>query len=273
MRLLIFLLIIIIANLSIAQNSVIELEKSDSVKHNKILVVPLNPKLYFSDSDHILEEYNERTSDQIFYRWRSAIDINTTVYLMALNKVQSMLMDTSWDVTQDIKALYQSVTYGYETSSRARLEEEANGKKFFNKVKDKVSELSEKVTEDKSKINHPGAGELGEEKEKIDNEFKFMNVTMARPEMLQFYAEKYECDEFLFITQFELRTLYPTHADRWTNNYTRQIALHYAVYDQRSQLKYGDVVRVTFDSNSNDLETIIRNTLPFAAQKIAESIR
>ena len=27
------------------------------------------------------------------------------------------------------------------------------------------------------------------------------------------------------------------------------------------------------DINSNDLETIIRNTLPFAAQKIAESIR
>ena len=152
-----------------------------------------------------------------------------------------------------------------------RLEEEAGGKKFFEKVKNKVGELTEKKEE--NKLNHPGEGELGEKKEQIDNEFKFMNVIMARPEMLQFYAEKYECDEFLFITQFEVRTLYPQHTDRWTSNYTRQIALHFALYDHRSNLKYGDVVRVRFDDNSNDLETIIRNTLPYAAQKIAESIR
>ena len=271
MRLLLSLSLLLISSFVYSQNSVIELEKSDSVKHNKILIVPLNPKLYFSDADHVLEEYNERTTDQIFYRWRSAIDINTTVYLMATNSVHSMLMDTSWDVLQDMKALFESVSYGYETSSRVKLEEEANGKKFFEKVKNKVGELTEK-REDK-KVNHPGAGELGEKKEEINSEYKFMNVTMARPEMLEFYAEKYECDEFLFITQFELRTIYPQHTDRWTSTFTRQVVLHYALYDQRSNLKYGDVVRVGFNSNSNDLETIIRNTLPFAAQKIAESIR
>ena len=45
-----------------SQNSVIELEKSDSVKHNKILIVPLNPKLYFSDADHVLEEWKTELS-------------------------------------------------------------------------------------------------------------------------------------------------------------------------------------------------------------------
>ena len=103
-----------------SQSSVIQLTKSDSVRLDKVLIVPLNPKLYFSDSDHALVEYNNRTSDQLMYRWRSAIDVNVTVYMMAARTVQSMLMDTSWDVVQDIKAMFDGVSYGYEKSTKAK---------------------------------------------------------------------------------------------------------------------------------------------------------
>ena len=117
MRKIIFLHILMISFFSAnTQNSVVEMEKTDTFDFNKILVVPLNPKLYFSDADHVLEEYNNRTTDQLFYRWRSAIDINVSVYLMAMNLVKSMLMDTSWDVKQDIRAIYDGVNFGYETN-------------------------------------------------------------------------------------------------------------------------------------------------------------
>ena len=268
-RNLIFALIVLISSpLLYSQSSVIQLTKTDSVRLDKVLIVPLNPKLYFSDSDHALVEYNNRTSDQLMYRWRSAIDVNVTVYMMAARTVQSMLMDTSWDVVQDIKAMFDGVSYSYEKSTKARKAEEEKEGKFINKLKGKVSDMTKSG---ESKINHPTAGEIGKPAEEID-EFMFMNIKMARPEMLEYYSEKYECDQFLFITQFELRTIFKEHSDRWTNKFSRQVAVHYALYDKHSKLMAGDVVRVNFNSNTNDLETIIRNTLPYAAQQISEGV-
>ena len=268
-RKILFVIIIINCSLGVfSQSSVIQLTKTDSVRLDKVLIIPLNPKLYFSDTDHALVEYNNRTSDQLLYRWRSAIDVNVTVYMMAARTVHSMLMDTSWDVVQDIKAIYDGVSYGYEKSTNVKKAEEEKDSKFINKLKNKVSDMTKS---EEGKINHPTAGEIGKPAEEID-EFMFMNVKMARPEMLEYYSQKYECDQFLFITQFELRTIYKEHSDRWTNKFTRQVAIHYALYNKKSKLMEGDVVRVNFNSNTNDLETIIRNTLPYAGQQISEGV-
>ena len=103
-RNLIFALTVLISSpLLYSQSSVIQLTKTDSVRLDKVLIVPLNPKLYFSDSDHALVEYNNRTSDQLMYRWRSAIDVNVTVYIIeslgsAKTTTESSLFNESYGV-------------------------------------------------------------------------------------------------------------------------------------------------------------------------------
>lgn len=263
-QILLLLIVLGVCFNTFAQDDVWGTDDDDTTTN--VLIVPLNADFYFSDSDHDFQKANQIDPKTIPGKWREALDFNLQAQLMSSCEVEMMLSDTSKDVHKDIKAIYGGLKYSYQIPTPVlKGKEKVSFKNVKDKVKDKLDERKE--------IETTSDGEVTTQLGKRQKTDQYMDGRVIRNEMVYYYADKYKVDLILFVNQLDVKTILVEQQDKWAKKYTRQVWVHFNVYDKQANMIWGDVVKIDFNSNSDNLDKIIRNTLPLAAEYIGGIIQ
>jgi len=243
-----------------AQDSVLEpAEKKDSTQYNynKVMVIPFNPALYFSDADQELAKYNKKNARDISRSFRYGLDYDLNVRIVSQYETHPILQDTALQAKKDLLSIYDAISYKLEKPNSI-LQEEKKDENFWQKFDKKSNGKKEREAQQTTTGYKPN-----------DENSRYMNVVLHHPEMLLYYAERYGTDLFVFINQFELKTNYDRCLDRASGNFEREVKTHFSIFDKYGNQLYGDVITVVFPSNSNNLDKIMQNNFPIINNYLA----
>jgi hypothetical protein len=261
-----FLSLLLFPLLLNAQDSVLEPgEKKDTFNYNRVMVIPFDPQMYFSDCDKEIAETSKKKIKEIHLMFRQGLDYTVNMRVLDRYETHQILKDTSLEAHKDLLSIYQGISYKHETPSSVLIAREEKKKKTF------INQFQEKLNGGKKKDNEEQT-ETGQKtsryKENADDS-KYMDAVVHSPEMLQYMGDKYGTDLFVFINQFELKTNFENCLDRAANIYEREIKVHFSIYDKSGKHLYGDVIAVTFPSNTDNIDNIMRKNFPLISDYLA----
>lgn len=228
----------------------------------RVMIIPFDPNLYFSDSDDQLSKQNSKSIKEIRTQFRYGLNFNVNAKILSRYATRPLLTDTMKTAREDLNLIYRDISYFKDKSMpseemKKKMEEEKRAEKNPFTLKKKDAESEAQAT---SKLdNHVVAQE-------------YMNVKIHQTEMLAYLQKKYETDIFVFINQFELVTNYEHCLDRATNTFERDIKVHFSIFDATGKQLAGDVAIAHFSSNTNDLTEIIRNNFPIISEYLAGNL-
>jgi hypothetical protein len=226
--------------------------------HPRVMIIPFDPDMYFNDSDQMLAEYNKKNIKDIRTMFRYGFNVNLNAKIMSEYDSKPLLTDSTTGAMEDLYAIYKGISYFKDKSVPQASTASTNGQP----VKTSLFKKSTESEQLKSKLTETDKDGLR----------TYMNVKIHNVKMLEFLKQKYGCDMFVFINQFNMVTNYETCLDRSTNTFEREIGIHYSVFDVTGKQLAGDVAIVKFPSNSNDIMTIMKENFPIISQHLTKDM-
>jgi hypothetical protein len=216
----------------------------------RVMIIPFHPNYYLSDADRELAEVNDKKPEELSRIFRYGLDLSMEAQVRNVFDSYSFLSDTADVADANLKSLYSGVTYKYQKPFNLLAgdveKKDTHVETLFGKPQE---EEEEKGSRWKKKEEEPGPSE-------------YMNAEVRDPAVLTDFSLVYGVEYFVFLNQFELKTNYETCLDRTTNNFKREVLVHYSIYNARGEQLKGSVINVVFGSNDNHLDQIIGEYLP-----------
>lgn len=238
----------------------------------QILVVPFDPHLYFSDADDAIAEVSNipRVKVREVFRRRLNALIDPPGY-----EVIHLLGGNFEDTLTDLNKVYSSVSYNYMDVKEQEIVDVQDHNPLGEKEEVEPEEKTLKGWVNKQKNKIKGTPNQGAVKSGIENgrfAGKFFGVNISDPEFFTFFDEKYSVDYYVFISQFEVVTDYNHCLDLATENYRRFFLAHYTIYDKEGTIVAGSKFRVNYDSNSNNINTIVGDNMMKVAEEVTRQL-
>lgn len=212
----------------------------------KILVIPFNPKLYMSEVDKKIGTENNMTFNQVRNTFRSGLDFKIASQLKSLNVTYSLLTDSAKN-RLELERIYKSIGYDYD-----------------------VPQADGAVGKSPAAQNKPTI-QNGQLMVEMKDEFRFMNTKINDLKLLPSLQEKYKADVFVFINQLDIKKNEGSY-DIITDTYSRDVIIHYTVFDKSGKRINAGVATSTFPSTVNDTKTIINTAFAQASKTIADRV-
>ncbi|GIV33125.1 MAG: hypothetical protein KatS3mg031_0660 [Chitinophagales bacterium] len=228
----------------------------------KVMIIPFDPYLYFSDADEQLAKYNNKSIKEVRTLFRYGLNINVNAKILALYETRPLLTDTAKGASEDLYNIYKNISYFKDNSMPSpemKKEMEAQSRKKGFRIFSAPEESTEAHTSSRLK--------LPDEKQK-----EYINVKIHNNAMLQYLRKKYGTDLFVFINQFDLVTNYEHCLDRATNTFERDIKVHFSIFDYTGKQLAGDVAIVHFPSSTNDITEIMKNNFPVISEYLTGNL-
>jgi murein DD-endopeptidase MepM/ murein hydrolase activator NlpD len=224
----------------------------------RVLVIPFDPYLYFSDADNDIARQSNIPRQNVRAIFRSRLNA-----FMDPKGFESInLLGEPFRADQsELERIYKSVTYQYQPITQSK----------FNPtpvVEKTGSGPMAWVQRQKEKFAAPTAPEAAGNTSVARDPGKYYGAKVKDPDLYRHFNETYAVDYYLFINQFEIHTDYTNCIDRTQNDFTREFLVHYTLFDKQGTLIAGNKVRVPYISHVNDIEKIIRDNLNKMAQRI-----
>ncbi|WP_266204247.1 LysM peptidoglycan-binding domain-containing protein [Pontibacter kalidii] len=226
---------------------------------SRILVVPFDPHLYFSDADMEIARQSRIPLQNVRHVFRARLNA-----MMAPEGYETihLLGGVYRDSVSELSRLYKSLNYAYADNKQSRYNhqpaarEEKGG--MLNWVKDQKGKLGIK--------GQPAVLPVAQDPE------KHFGVTVKDPNFFSYFNNQYGIDYYVFINQFEVQTIYENCLDRAAQNYQRDFTVHYSIYDSKGQLVSGNKVKVPYESNINDVQRIVSDSMPNMAKRVLSDL-
>ncbi|RDC61433.1 LysM peptidoglycan-binding domain-containing protein [Adhaeribacter pallidiroseus] len=221
----------------------------------RVMVVPFDPYLYFSDADEDIARQSRVPRPQVRYGFRSRLSaLLTPPGFETIN-----LLRTGTNRNADsLPEIYKSLNYQYRNVTSSR----------FNPLPPKQKAImSGPKTWFLKQKEKAGIATVQEATVAAEGD-KYYGVTVKSPNFYTYYNNRYQPDYYLFINQFEIHTDYSNCLDRTTQDFIREFTVHYTIFDAQGNLIAGNKVKIPYVSNMNDLEKISRDNLGKIAQRI-----
>ncbi len=77
---------------------------------------------------------------------------------------------------------------------------------------------------------------------------------------------------FVFINQFELKTNFKNCLDSSTGTFTREINVHYSIYNVGGEQVGGDVITTQSPTSENDMDEIVKDNFPKLSRQITREM-
>ena len=227
---------------------------------DRVMIIPFRNYNYLSDADYELATANNKTMSEISTVFRHGLDLNLSAQISTVYDSYSILQDTSITSAAELRKIYSMVRYTYQKPV-----DYASGN--VNTVATHRADLfGNQVPEE------PKKGTIVRKEVEEEEEQEFLNAVIDRSDLLPQLANAYSVDYFIFINQMELKTNYKHCLDRATNNFEREVLVHYSIYDAFGRQLKGEAISVVLGSNDKRLEDIIGNYLPQITQNIKTSL-
>jgi hypothetical protein len=246
-------------------------------RYTKAMIVPFDMTYYLSDADHDLARGSGTDLPAVQRSLRYGLDGNVSASVEGTYATHRILLDTLPDANPDLNRLRGAVRYTYAQPWGAR--PVAEDRTVTEKPGSRLRALLGGAVTGEEALQETGGDADFADAEFRDGQLRgpvagrrFMHARLLDTTVLRDLHSVYGTDLFVFVNQLELRTNYAHCLDRATNNFVREISLHYSIYDHRGRLFAGDVVTVLVASNTNDLYDVMASAFPPLADAVARGL-
>ena len=222
---------------------------------SRVMVIPFDPYLYFSDADDEIAKKSKIPRQNVRQVFRTRLNA-----LLAPEGYETihLLGGVYRDSVSELSRLYKSLSYGYQDNKQSRFNSQPVVKEDTGGALDWVQRQKEK---------------LGMEKEEkpvsvAQDPTKHFGVTVKDPDFFGYFNNQYGIDYYVFINQFEVKTVYENCLDRAALNYERDFMVHYSIYNNKGELVSGNKVKIAYQSNMNDVQRIVSDNMPVMAKRV-----
>lgn len=243
-----WLLLIVLSLNTRAQNNNETNSLSDTTKtSSKILLIPFQPMMYFSDADQDIARFSKMGEPQLRNELRSQLDFNAYHQLLVAFDVVDLLRANSLDGEKDLNRIYGTVKYTAYTSKDKQDYMARKGREEKSSVKSFIDKFSKK-TKDQTFWICDSAVMLG--------------MIMDR-ELFPYLFRKYNHQYILFITQFEISTSNKNTIEWLKQDYSRHYTIHYNLFDKTGDLLRAETLTIKAgpENNAKDISALYLRTL------------
>lgn len=225
------------------------------------LVVPYKPNEHFSDADQDISSGSEITASRLREIIRERLASSIAQKLSGFDSTLYFGNQTA-DTNDDLRKIYNSVGFRFVYSGSGKKNADADDRSrvsFKNLFRKKTS----------GKVSYVDGGRVLPNEETT----RYYEAYITNPNLAPYLVQTYQYDRLVLLSMFEIKTRADLCLDKAAGIYQRELALHYTIFDQAGKSIGGDVVRILYPSNSNDLDDILNHTLPAISQHIALEVK
>lgn len=222
----------------------------------RVLVIPFDPYLYFSDADYEIARQSRIPRQNVRYVFRGRL--NALLTPKGYESIH-LLGGVYRDSVDELSEIYKSLNYGYQDNKKS---------KYNHEPKEETKNTSEALKWVERQKEKLGIKDKPKEVPVAQDEKKHFGVEVKNPEFFDYFNNQYGIDYYVFINQFEVKTVYEHCLDRAAQNYERNFTVHYSIYDNKGELVSGNRIKVPYESNINDVQRIVEDNMPTVAQKV-----
>lgn len=224
------------------------IEGQDSQKV-KLLIIPFEDKMFFTDLYRELTAANQLSQDQIRNRLRQAVQLSTRSSMQDSLDIHLFLRVDS--VAKDeLAEIHNAIAYDHVPV-----------KKFDKKGKEiKVEKEPQKSIVDGQVVSERTVEE------------RYMNTVIRKPEILRELNDRYEVNRFLFINQLDIK-----HDLRDPNtaflNPKRLLQVHYTYVDLYGKELGSGLATTEYPAETSNLDRIIAANMFKVTRQIASTLK
>lgn len=231
----------------------------ESKTRSRILVIPFDPYLYFSDADYEIARQSKIPRQNVRHVFRSRL--NAMLAPKGYETIH-LLGGVYRDSVSELSRIYKSLNYSYQDNKQSRYNHQPV-------VKEENEGAVAWVQRQKEKLglkDEPAVISVAQDPK------KHFGVQVKDPNFFTYFNGQYGIDYYVFINQFEVKTVYENCLDRAAQNYQRDFLVHYSIYDSNGELVSGNKVKVPYQSNINDVQRIVSDNMPGMARRVLSDL-
>ena len=211
----------------------------------RVLIIPFDPALYFSDADNDIGWQSKMPKQKVRYVFRARL--NALLEAPGYQTI-NLLKNAPADSSDELNRIYKALAYSYQ---------DIKASDFQPVTPPKEKGLKAWIKNTKEKVGIGTNEPLGQ----AQDETKYYGVKVIDPQFFTTFNNTYGADYYLFINQFEIFTDYTNCIDRTTKNFVRNFRVHYTILDAKGELLAGNKILIPYVSNVNDINKIVRENL------------
>ncbi|WP_157433352.1 LysM peptidoglycan-binding domain-containing protein [Adhaeribacter aquaticus] len=224
----------------------------------RILIIPFDPHLYFSDADNDIALQSKIPRQHIRYIFRSQLN----AYLKPEGYENINLIGGAFhDSTAEAAKIYKSLSYNYQRVTKS---------KFYTDPLPQKTATNNWLQKQKEKLK--AASGTPKSPAVSQDDSKYYGVQVKDSSLYTYFNTQYAVDYYLFINQFEIHTDYTSCLDRVTKNFVRDFVVHYTILTNEGEIIAGNKLRIPYVSNINDINRIVWDNLTKMAQRIMQDL-
>lgn len=222
--------------------------KKDSIREIRILIVPFNPNMYFSDADKDIGEVSKVEPGEVRNKVNASLEATVFSHLDLYYNAKSISKQT--DPGEDLDLIYGSLTYSPKVKEP---EAEESKKSGLQGIREKIKPAEQTPENQKDPET-------------------YMDIAFADGRLMEYIGSKYEVDYVVFFNQFEIITDYENCIDLQMRKYYREIKVHYSVLSKDGKKVSGDVITIPYHSNENDIKIIVQENFGTLSNTLLQRI-
>ncbi|GAB3537100.1 hypothetical protein GCM10027443_29200 [Pontibacter brevis] len=222
---------------------------------SRVLVIPFDPYLYFSDADYEIARQSHIPRQNVRHVFRGRL--NAMLAPQGYETIH-LLGGVYRDSVSELSRIYKSLNYSYQDNKQSKYNHQPV-------VKEEEKGAVAWVLRQKEKMGLKGEPE---DVPVAQDPHKHFGVKVKDPNFFSYFNGQYGIDYYVFINQFEVKTVYENCLDRAAQNYERDFLVHYSIYDSNGELVSGNKVKVPYQSNINDVQRIVSDSMPTMAKRV-----
>jgi hypothetical protein len=229
-----------------AQQGGVNIYSGDSLKvaRSKVVLVPFDPILYYSEIDRDLAKTNGLKFEEIRDKFRTNLDLHVGMFLKTQYEVVAPLRDVE-EVRKDLNIIYSGIAFNYA----ALKEEKATGNHKSTRSEIKNGQVVQ--------IDNSGP--------------KYMSTVIKDPKLLTYLNSKYGSTMYVFLTQFEILNDMSDPIAVATGRYSRYVRVHYSILNQDGKSISGGIVKSMIPTDLYDIKKISDSSFRDIGQQIVNA--
>jgi hypothetical protein len=223
-----------------------------------VLVVPFQPSMYYTNNDQYICKASNLTPGELNLTIRSSVAASMLGNLSEKYNSNAISEKKGNKAGSDVEMLYSITRY---------LVEEKPLSAFYKKTSDKNKSnlFAAKHTENEPEYLNPAKPNL--------KKHKYYKAQITDTTKLALISANYKVNYILFIDNFEMETHFKDCIEMQKNISKRDLYVHYTLLSPKGKFLDGGVVCMTYESNSNDVKEIMKNTLPPISSMIMTEVK
>ena len=234
--------------------------QSDSVPPVSIVLIPFAPEYYLSDADRDICAASNLEPVQLQHDLRVILDRKLAAALETLGSCATPCSDSSKASRLLLGRFYDRTAYSYQ---------EAVGRRILAKQKgrENTSKRQPKAGGDRPSAEMDATQALANR-----GDGKYMSAEPRDTSLLAAIRSTYGGNWIVSINQLDIRTNYNSCIDIINGVYTREVLVHYSLFDPRGKEVRGDFALATFPSNDNRIGNITDRCFVQIANEIRSNV-